>query len=170
MSLFTRGQLPKKKLNARGNTELRGINGGIAYDADALLHSFAETDAGYRHGTNGAYLTSPSTPKRMVADSGELRTEDFSEVAEKPTIKVSRANKALVELVSGQISGDLDVSQRNALRIFMSSPQRRVMAEELLTLRNVKSPLSRAQAMRKRTLEMEAGKMLTDLSRMLRSV
>ncbi|MDC0303036.1 hypothetical protein OAL13_00265 [bacterium] len=168
MSLFRRGQRPTKRLNARGNNEITPIIGSMSYDAEAL-YAFSESDSDYKHGTNGLRDNPNGVQRRMVADEGEVRELDFSEVAELPTIKVSRSNRALAKLVEGQISGPLTREQRLDARKFLASPERRALAEELMTLRGQDTPLTRDQAMRKRLLEMKAGSLITSLTALLRS-
>lgn len=166
MSLFKKNQRPTRRLNAKGNTEIRPIIGTISIPN---LDDFAEGDHDYVMGTNGLRDNPHQTQRRAVSDS-QFRTKDFVEVAELPKVAVNKEKKALAKLVEGQISGPLTREQRLDAREFLSNKDRQEMATELMELREYDSPLTREQAMRKRLLEVKAGTLVSQLTALLRSV
>ena len=169
MSLFKR-QLPSKRLNAKGNSELRPISGSLSYDSDQL-HQFSEGFEDYRMGTNGL-RDNPQVTQRVASSDGEMR---FAEMVDAPTSRVRYEPEAkhLVSMFAEQVETHDGFSFAEGtvrkLQSFFSNKQHQNVANELHRLNNQDTPLTIEQRTRRMNLQRKTIEMRSELKQICRA-
>ena len=172
MSLFRRA-LPKKRLNAKGNSELTAAQGGINYDADALLSSYSEADTTYVMGHNGRGNPVKVEHRAVSSDFSNFAEDTIVDDADRSRIRVTPEMKNLVAMLANHVepAGDFTYNedQMRGLRKFFNDKANTNVANELQKLRSLDMAPTAKQRTRRMELETKVAAMKTAMTRLLRA-